>query len=223
MKSDNTSKSKIWRYGKKSQSCQGRKERARVHTLTQRHTHTCTHVWINFTAAIEKVTSNMQPYRKPSLRRQRIKCEEQKHVNLPCPRESELLCCVVSAIAPLTLCCRTSTSSIRDDKCDMTAELGRLRWLQTQIYLQHSVQQGEVCRDKTAHLNPLMLMLPSAKKTSARSRKQALIKVASLVLLGFNTLFGKKYLSILKINIFILFFIISHLTNSHTKPLRHVK
>lgn len=47
---------------------------------TQTHTRS---LWINFTAAI---TSNMQPYWKPSLRRQRRKCEEQKHVNLLCPK-----------------------------------------------------------------------------------------------------------------------------------------
>lgn len=71
-------------------------------------------------------------------------------------KESELLRRVFRAIVSLTPCCRAPTSSITDDKCDMTALLGRLRRLQTEIYSQHSVQQGEVCQDKTIYLKLLM-------------------------------------------------------------------
>ena len=70
------------------------------------------------------------------LRRQRIKCEEQKHVNLLCPKESELLYSVLCGIVSLTLHCSTLMSSIIDDKCDMTALLRKLQSLQMENYLQ---------------------------------------------------------------------------------------
>lgn len=45
-----------------------------------------THTDFELTAAIGKVASNTQPNRKSSLRRRRVKCEEQKHVNLLHPK-----------------------------------------------------------------------------------------------------------------------------------------
>ncbi len=53
MKSDNTSKSKNLRIWREITKLSAKRER----------THTCT-LWINYTAAIERVTSNMQPNRK---------------------------------------------------------------------------------------------------------------------------------------------------------------
>lgn len=109
----------------------------------KRGTHTNT-LWINFTAAIEQVTSNVQPSKsRPSEGGKKIKNKkrrsggrggnkrkEQKHVNLLCPKEFELLR-VFCGIASLALPCQAPTSSITDDKCDTTALPGKLRWRQT--------------------------------------------------------------------------------------------
>lgn len=115
----------------------------------KRGTHTNT-LWINFTAAIEQVTSNVQPSKsRPSEGGKKIKNKkrrsgggdkrkEQKHVNLLCPKEFELLR-VFRGIASLALPCQAPTSSITDDKCDMTALPGKLQWQQTEHYLQQSV------------------------------------------------------------------------------------
>lgn len=129
--------------------------------------HTQTHTFSELTPPLRcynrgKPRQTCNRTEKPSLRRQRIKCEEQKHVNLLCPKEFELLCCVFCRIVALTLPCYPPTSSIRDDKCDMTALLGELRRLQTENYLQRGVRQGEVCRDKTTYLNPLMSLCPAS-------------------------------------------------------------
>lgn len=72
MKSDNTSKSKkkmrLWK------------------EITNLSAPKNTHTDFELTAAIGKVASNTQPNRKSSLRRRRVKCEEQKHVNLLRPK-----------------------------------------------------------------------------------------------------------------------------------------
>lgn len=142
--------------------------------LTQIHTQT---LWINTTAAIEQVTSNMQANRKSSLRRQQIKCEEQKHVNLLCPKESECLCLLHDRFFNCFLL--APTSSIRDDKCDMTALLGKLQQLQTENYWQQRVRQGKVCQTKYRY-SDLLFSLGPVLKVTQQGQLEALVIFLSL-------------------------------------------
>lgn len=96
MKSDNTSKSKKkknWEYGRKSQSCQQKKKEL-------------THTYFELTSVPQSSKSRQMCNwtEKSSLRRQQIKCREEKHVNLFCPKVFEWLC-VFCGIGPLTPSC----------------------------------------------------------------------------------------------------------------------
>lgn len=102
MKSDNTSKSKIWEQGKKAK---GEKRRSA-------HTHTHAQILSELTSilhccnwASRIIHASVQ--KKTSLRRQRIKCEEQKNTSI-CFVQKNLSYCDFCGIVSLTLPCYTS-------------------------------------------------------------------------------------------------------------------
>lgn len=132
-------------YGKKSQSCQ-HKQGERTHapfeltSLPHRR---------NRASHVKHATE--QEKKRPSEGK-RAKCEEQKHVNLLCPKESELLRCLLwdcsfnsSLLDPDVIHQRWQ---IWHDSC-----LGSCGEYRQKNYLQHSVcvWRGEVCQNTTRY------------------------------------------------------------------------
>lgn len=86
---------RIWKEIKKLRG--GKIKRARTYTNT--HTHTFCELTPQLHCYIRgKPRQTCDRTENLPSEGKRIKCEEQKHVNLLCPKESELLCCVFCRI-----------------------------------------------------------------------------------------------------------------------------